>query len=70
MYNEKIINAISGEEIIRPYTEEEIIEVQKSQAEAQALIIAETEKANARKALLDKLGITEDEARLLLGGVK
>jgi hypothetical protein len=32
-----------------------------AQAEAQA-------KAAQRQALLDKLGITEDEARLLLGG--
>lgn len=34
------------------------------QEEAQA----EATKAAARQALLDKLGITEDEARLLLGG--
>ena len=37
------------------------VEEQARQAEAQA-------KAAQRQALLDKLGITEDEARLLLGG--
>jgi hypothetical protein len=56
----------------------EIIEREMNDAEwEQALIdkqIAEARQAEAaakaaqRQALLDKLGITEDEARLLLGG--
>jgi hypothetical protein len=36
----------------------------KSKAEADALVA----KATARQALLEKLGITEEEAQLLLGG--
>jgi len=31
-------------------------------------VIAEVEAAAQRQALLDKLGITEEEAKLLLGG--
>ena len=46
-------------------------EFAQHQAEQAAVIAAEAEaaaKAQARQALLDKLGITEDEAKLLLGG--
>jgi hypothetical protein len=34
----------------------------------QELILEQAEAAAKRQALLDKLGITEDEAKLLLGG--
>ena len=48
---------------------EQILADRKAEAEAQALKQAEAEaKAQAKAALLSKLGITEDEARLLLGG--
>ena len=39
----------------------------EAQAEAQAVALAA--KTIARQALLEKLGITEEEAQLLLGGV-
>ena len=38
-------------------------------AEAQAQAAALAAKAIARQALLEKLGITEEEAQLLLGGI-
>ena len=38
-----------------------------AQAEAEAQAKAETERSTAKAALLDKLGITADEAALLLG---
>lgn len=67
MYQEKIIHLETNEETIRPYTAEEIEQVKLAQAEA----IKKIEKANAqevaRQALLDRLGITADEAKLLLG---
>lgn len=56
----------SGEVIERPYTNEEIAEVEKAQAETAARITKEAEAAAAKAALLAKLGITEDEAKLLL----
>ena len=40
-----------------------------AQAEAEAQAEAAAVKAAAREALLDKLGITAEEAQLLLGGI-
>ncbi len=45
-----------------------VVEVVYYTAEELAVVEAEEAKAAQRQALLDKLGITEDEARLLLGG--
>ena len=59
----------TGEEVVREMTDEE--QTQRD-AEVAAWLAQETQaKAEAqakRQALLDKLGITEEEARLLLGG--
>ena len=67
MFKEKIVDIKTGEETYRDYTPEEIAAVEAAQAQA----IKETEalaaKEAARAALLDKLGITADEAKLLLG---
>lgn len=54
---------------VRDATAEEaaVIDAQKAEAEAQAE--AQAAKAAARQALLEKLGITEEEAQLLLGGI-
>lgn len=66
MYKEKIINAITGEESWRDYTPAEIAEVEKAQAEAAARIAEQAAKDAARKAIFDKLGLSEEEAKLLL----
>jgi hypothetical protein len=62
---EKVIE-LDGTIIERPYTKEQLAEAEKSQIEAQnkaeALAIKTAEKA----ALLERLGITEAEAKLLL----
>jgi len=63
-----IVNVETGEETVREFTAEELtqkaidetIQVTR-QAEAEA-------KAAQRQALLTRLGITEEEARILLGG--
>ena len=66
MYKEKIINAETGEATFRNYTAEEVAEVEADQA-AEVGAQAEAEaKAAQKAALLDRLGITEDEAKLLL----
>lgn len=67
---EKEFNAVTGEETIteRDLTSKEIakrVELEAELATAQAEAAA---KAHERAALLERLGITEDEARLLLGG--
>jgi hypothetical protein len=62
----KIVNCETGEETLRDLTPEEIANY-KTQAEAKATREAESEaKAQAKTELLERLGITEDEAKLLL----
>jgi hypothetical protein len=65
------INCETGEVIERPLTADEIAANEAAQAQAEAdRLAAEAEaatKAEAKAALLDKLGITADEAALLLG---
>lgn len=66
MYKEKIVNIATGKETWRDYTEVEIAEVEAAQAEeAQKQAEAETRDA-ARLAVLAKLGLTIEEANLLL----
>ena len=67
---EKEFNALTGETTV---TEREETAAEKKERETfiakQAELAAEAEaKAQAKAQLLDKLGITADEAKLLLGG--
>ena len=71
--NEYIIftyNHETGKETYREMTEEEISQRQADisiwQAEAELKAQEAAEVATQRQALLDKLGITEEEAKLLL----
>jgi phosphopantetheinyl transferase (holo-ACP synthase) len=66
---EKIVNLLTGEETIveRNMSEIEIVEFKAAQAEAEAEAKKIAVKETARAALLAKLGLTEDEAKLLLG---
>lgn len=52
---------------VRDATPEEIELIETIQAEAKAKAEAEAAKAEGKAALLERLGITEDEAKLLLG---
>ena len=64
---EKIIHNVENNEIIkREFTEDELAQYELDQIEAAERIVKETEKASAKAALLEKLGITEEEAKLLL----
>jgi hypothetical protein len=63
----KIVDVTTGEEIIREATADEIAQMELDAANSAARK-AEIETRSAQKqALLDKLGITADEAKLLLG---
>jgi hypothetical protein len=64
----KLVDAQTGEEIIREMNDTEFSQYQSDQAKFAAEEAKAAEAAAKRQALLDKLGITEDEARLLLGG--
>jgi len=55
------------ESIERDATKEELAAFKTREAKYKALDLAKEEKALAKAALLEKLGITEDEAKLLLG---
>lgn len=63
-------NATTGEFVHRPMTDDELAKDEEKQIEAAiSLEIANAEKeskAAEKAALLAKLGITEDEAKLLL----
>jgi hypothetical protein len=59
-------NVTTGEIIDREMNAEELAELEASQAEAEAKAEAEAVKAAEKAALLAKLGITHDEAKLLL----
>lgn len=62
------IHNIETDEIIdREMNEQEFVEWQLDQAKILAEAEAKAEAESKRLILLDKLGITEDEAKLLLG---
>jgi hypothetical protein len=65
------IDAQTGETVERNYTKSEATQfakdVAKSVALAEAQAEAKTAKAEIRQAVLDKLGLTADEAAALLG---
>jgi hypothetical protein len=64
----RIHNLETDEIIDREMNDAEYAQYQIDQATEQARKAEAAAKAAQRQALLDKLGITEDEARLLLGG--
>ncbi len=54
-------------DIVRDMTADEIANHKTVIAEAETLVKDRAAKAKAKEALLDRLGITADEAQLLLG---
>jgi len=61
-----IHNATTGEVIEREMTSEELAQLAIDETNLQAQKQAEVQKATEKAALLAKLGITDDEAKLLL----
>ena len=64
----KIYDCKTGETIVREMTDEEFLQYQSDLAKFESEKQAEQAKKDARQALLNRLGITEEEAQLLLGG--
>ena len=62
-----IVDCESGEIIERELTKEELEQLAIGQAEQKQKELQEKLEAEKKAALLEKLGITEEEARLLLG---
>lgn len=65
LYKEKIVNVETGEEIWRNYEPEEIAEIEKEQAKIAANLAERAQIETARKAILERLGVTAEEAKLL-----
>lgn len=63
----KIHNVETGEEIEREMNAEELAQYEEDLALSKKQKALEAQNHSKREALLEKLGITEDEARLLLG---
>ena len=62
----KVVNTETGEELIRDATPAEIAQIELDVASAEARKAAEESKAQAKAQLLAQLGITEEQAKLLL----
>ena len=64
----KEVNTQTGEVIFRDFTETELAAQKAAKIKEAAQLEIAAQKATAKAALLEKLGITDDEAKLLLGG--
>ena len=62
----KIHNVKTGEVVEREMTAQELVQWELDQAQAKSEREAKAAKAAEKVALLEKLGITEEEAKLLL----
>lgn len=63
----RIHNTATDEVIDREMNDDELAHYEAQQAEIAAIEQAKAEAQVKRQALLEKLGITEEEAKLLLG---
>jgi glycogen synthase len=63
---ERIVNTETNEITEQPYTPEQLAEYEADQVAKLARAEAEAQKAAAKQALLARLGLTQDEAKLLL----
>jgi hypothetical protein len=59
-------DSVTGETEVREMNNVEFAQWESDQAKRAAEIVAEANKEAARQSLLTKLGITDDEAKLLL----
>jgi hypothetical protein len=63
----KIVNAETGEEIIRDANAEELAQMEIDAAEAAAKKAAAKAKAAEKQVLLERIGLTADELQTILG---
>lgn len=62
----KIVNAETGEEIVRDMNEAELAQLQTDKIAYDNAVAAAATKEASRQAILEHLGITEEQAKLLL----
>jgi len=63
----KIVNVETGEEIVRDAIAEEIAQMEIDAANATAKKAEAEAKENAKAAILDRIGLTADELKTILG---
>jgi hypothetical protein len=63
----KIVNCETGEEIVRDANAEELAQIAADQLLQDAKQAEAEAKATAKAAILDRIGLTVDELKLLLG---
>jgi hypothetical protein len=63
----KIVDTTTGEEIVRDATAEEIAQIEIDAANEITRKAAEAEKVATRQAILDRIGLTSDELKTILG---
>ena len=66
---EKLVNVLTGEETIieREQTDQERVELEAEKLREAKFADKQAQKAQKRAPILERLGITEEEAKLLLG---
>ena len=62
-----IYDATTGETVTRDFNADELTQLEKDKKQAQLDAQAREARQAARQAVLDKLGLTADEANALLG---
>jgi hypothetical protein len=63
----KIVNCETGEEIVRDANAEEIAQMELDAANAQAIKTEAEAKEAAKAAILNRIGLTADELKTILG---
>lgn len=63
----KIVNATTGEEIVRDANADEIAQMELDAANDKAAKDAIKAKETAKAAILDRIGLTADELKTILG---
>jgi hypothetical protein len=66
-YREEIVNCETGKSVFRDFTPAETKQMQDREIELEALREKDLEWQAKRLEIISKLGITADEAKLLLG---
>ena len=63
----KIVNVQTGEEIVRDANAEELAQMELDAANVQAIKAEAEAKEAAKSAILDRIGLTADELKTILG---
>jgi len=63
----KIVNCQTGEQIVRDANADEIAQMEIDAANAQAIKAEAEAKATAKATILNRIGLTADELKMILG---